>query len=92
MNNFLGEIIDVCRLPFSEVINTFKVIQLNDKAIYVSNYTKFLDYTTTKVVLKVKNKTLEINGDNLKISLINKKEIVVKGIINSFGTGFSNEK
>lgn len=94
MNNYIKELASICKLPFNEISKDFKVIQLGTKSIYVSNYIKIIDYSTEKLVLKVKNNSLEIIGTDLFISQINKSEIVVKGNINSFslGMGVANEK
>lgn len=94
MNNYIKELASICKLPFNEISRDFKIIQLGSKSIYVSNYIKIIDYSTEKLVLKVKNNTLEIVGSNLFISQIDKSEIVVKGNINSssLGAGVINEK
>lgn len=92
MDNLINEIIDICKLPFDEVGKKFKVVQVGENIIYISNYMKLLDYSLNKIALKVKKDILEINGENLKISLMNKKEIVINGKINSFGIGLKNDK
>ena len=92
MNNYIKELITICKLPFNEIVEDFKVIQLSNKVIYVSNYKKIIDYTSKHLVLKVKNNTLEIAGDNLFLSQINRSEIIVKGLIYSFRLGVLNEK
>lgn len=92
MNNYINELASVCKLPFNEVLNDFKIIQIGSRVIYVSNYIKIIDYSVEKVVLKIKNNTFEINGSDLFISQINKKEIVIKGNISSCGLGVINEK
>ena len=92
MDNLVSEIVEVCKLPFSEVMNNFKIVQIDSRVIYVSNYLKLLDYSLNKVVLKVKHNTLQITGEEMKISLINKKEIIIFGKIQSFGLGEKNEK
>ena len=40
-----------------------------------------------KIILKTKKECLEINGNDLIISQINKGEIIIKGNIISFGFG-----
>ena len=92
MNNYINELIDICKLPFEEVAVDYKIIQLGSKAIYISNYLKIVEYGDSLVVLKVKNNLLEIKGDNLKIKQINKSEIVLKGNIISCGLGMFDEK
>jgi sporulation protein YqfC len=92
MNNYIKELISICKLPFNEIIDDFKIVQISSKVIYVSNYKKIIDYTNTHLVLKVKNNTIEIEGENLFLSQINKSEIVVKGTIISIKLGMKNEK
>ena len=92
MENYIKEIVGICKLPFDEINKTFKVIQLGTRGIYVCNFKKIIDYTHERVVLKVVNDTLEIGGENLSISKINKGEIVIVGKIHSVGLGNVNEK
>ncbi|MGN0961832.1 MAG: YabP/YqfC family sporulation protein [Christensenellales bacterium] len=92
MDNYLNEICDICKLPFNEINQDFKVIQLGTKAIYVCNFKKIIDYSIGKVVLKIQKGTLEIIGNDLYISQINKSEIIIKGFIESFGVGVIDEK
>lgn len=92
MENYIKEIIDVCKLPFGEIYNEFKVIQIGEGVIYICNYKKIIDYSPQKIVLKVKNNTLEIAGSDMFISQINKGEIIIKGCIQSCGLGVIHEK
>lgn len=85
MDNFVKEIVEICKLPFDEVTKEFKVIQLGKKVIYICNFQKILDYSLDKVVLKVSKGKICVCGEELFISLINKKEIIIKGQILSFG-------
>lgn len=85
MDNFVKEILNTCKLPFEEVSKDFKVIQLGRKVIYICNYQKILDYSCEKVVLKLSKGKLSVLGEDLYISQINKKEIIIKGLILSFG-------
>lgn len=85
MENYLDEIINACKLPFSEVVTEFKVIQIGNKIIYIGNFKKILDYSNNRVALKTSKEVVEIVGNNLLISQINKNEIIIKGDIYSFG-------
>ena len=87
MDNYVSEICNICKLPFNEVISDFKIIQVSNKAVFIYNYIKILDYSDEKIVLKVKNNTLNIEGANLFISQINKNEILIKGNILICGVG-----
>jgi sporulation protein YqfC len=92
MDNYISEIINICKLPFEEVSKDYKVVILGGKSIYVTNYKKIIDYSSNKVVLKIKNNTLEIAGDSLEINQINKGEILISGKIYSCGLGVVGEK
>ena len=81
MDNFLSEICSICKLPFNEVISDYKIIQISNRVIFIYNYIKLIDYSNSKIILKVKNDTLEISGENLFISQIDKNEILIKGNI-----------
>jgi len=85
MDNYLNEICDICKLPFNEIINDYKVTQIGNKAIVVYNFIKILDYSDEKISLKVKGDIFTIIGVNLYISQINKNEIIIKGKICSCG-------
>lgn len=93
MENYISEIVDICKLPFDEVLKDYKVIAISSKALYISNYKKILDYSQERVVLKIPADTLEILGENMCIRQINKGEIVISGKIYSFSLGsVKNEK
>ena len=92
MDNLIQELSDIIKLPFNEINKDFKLIMLSNKMIYVSNYIKILDYSTEKLVLKVHKDFIEIKGENLFISQINKHEIIIKGTILSYCLGVGNEK
>ena len=92
MENYISEIASICKLPFKEIIDDFKIIQIGSRMIHVSNYKKIITYTTEQVILKIKKNTLEINGSELVLAMINKCEIIIKGNINSIALGVVNEK
>lgn len=92
MENYIKEMIEICKLPFGEISGDFKVIQLGTRAIYVCNYKKIIDYSVERVVLKLNKGTLEIIGRDLYISQINKGEILIKGYIQAFGVEVADDK
>jgi len=92
MENYIREMVDICKLPFKEINNDFKVVQIGRSVIYISNYKKIIDYSDNKIVLKIKGNTLEIEGCSLQISQMNKNEIIIKGVINKFGMGIIDEE
>ena len=92
MINYIREIVGVCKLPFDEIIKEYKIIQLGNRIIYISNFIKIIDYSDERLVLKVKNGLLEIKANNLKIQHLNKGEIVLKGKIYSYSLEMVNEE
>ena len=85
MENYLNEIVSACKLPFSEVLSEFKVVQIGQKVIYICNFKKILDYSCNRIVLKAVKDVIEVVGSDLVISQIEKNEIIIKGEILSFG-------
>lgn len=50
--------------------------------IYVYNYHDILLLTEKKIILMLKDFNLHIKGDNLIVKKLDKKEILIEGIIN----------
>ena len=66
---------------------------LSNKSLYLCNFIRVLDYSDTRIVVKLKKvKSLEITGENLQICQINKSELIIKGCINLIDFGENNEK
>ena len=40
MENYIREIIDVCKLPFNEINKDIKVVQIGTSTIYICNFNK----------------------------------------------------
>ena len=87
MENYIKEIINICRLPFNEITTDFKIIWLGNNIIYVCNYKKLLDYSQEHIMLKVNKTTLEIEGNDIAIKQMNRGEIVITGKFNSICLG-----
>ncbi len=49
--------------------------------IYIYNYLEIVKFTDTNILLKLKNFNININGSNLLIIRMEKKELLIKGII-----------
>ncbi len=93
MNNFVEELCGISKLPFNEITKDYKIIMLSNKSLYLCNFIRVLDYSDTKIVVKLKKvKSLEITGENLQICQINKSELIIKGYINLIDFGENNEK
>ena len=87
MDNYIEELINVAKLPFNEIVNDSKLLLISNKAFYLSNYKKLLDYSTSKIAVKIKKGTITIIGENLEIQQINKGEIIIKGSVYSINFG-----
>ena len=92
MNNYISELSSICKLPMELIDKNFKLIWFGAMGLYIANYKKIIDYNCERIVLKITNNTLEIVGNDLEISLINKGEILIKGKVNSISLGVVDEK
>lgn len=63
-------------------------ISIYDNYIYVYNYFDLLLLTDIKIVLKLEKFNLTINGENLYISKLLPKEILIKGKILNIGIDY----
>lgn len=93
MDNLISELLSICKLPFNEVMDDYKIILIANKSLYLSNYIKILEYSSEKIrVLVKKRKEISFIGENMQIRQINKSELIISGIINSCNLGERNEK
>ena len=81
MHGFNEEYSNLLKLPFNEVFADFKIIFLGGKVIEVLNYIKILTYSKDLIILKVKNNEVAIEGKDLQIKEMCKKDIIVVGLI-----------
>ncbi len=87
MENYLKEIIEICGLPFSEVLGDTKVIFIGGKALYVGNYRKVIAYGKDQIDLRIKKDVLHVLGDDLMIKQLDKNEIFIAGKITGVMVG-----
>lgn len=92
MDNYISELSNICKLPMEIIDKHFKLTWFGATGLYIANYKKIIDYNCERIVLKITNNTLEIVGNDLEISLINKGEILIKGKVNSISLGVVDEK
>lgn len=81
MINYLKEIIDTCKLPIDEMSSTASYTCIGAKAIVINNYLKILSYSNTHIVLKVKDDELVIEGRDITIKELSRKDICITGTI-----------
>ncbi len=54
-------------------------ITIYDDTLHVFNFTKLNKLSDTEIVLRINNKVVYINGENLKIKQMTKQELLIKG-------------
>ena len=57
-------------------------IILYSNFVYIYNYLDIIKFTDTSICLKLKNLKINITGNDLLITKLEPKEIMIKGIIN----------
>lgn len=81
MENYFKEIVEICGLPFNEVLKDVKIILIGGKALYVSNYKKIVTYSKESIDLRVKGDIIHISGENMLVKQLDKNEIIISGKI-----------
>ncbi len=81
MINFLDEFSKMIDLPMNEVIGNYAYFNMGGKLLYVQNYLKIISYSKERMVLKTKKDIINIEGVNLLIKELEKKNLVVSGKI-----------
>ena len=56
-------------------------INIYDNNIYIFNYNVIDLLTSNKIIIRIDNKKITIEGNNLLVSKMTKSEILIKGII-----------
>lgn len=92
MFGFLEELSQISDIPFNVINGKFKICLLGENLVYLSNFIKVLSYSQEKMSFKVKNNVINIEGQNLQISQISPKEIILKGNILNIGLERSVKK
>lgn len=63
-------------------LDSYKIVW-GDEVIWIANYIKIIEYSKERVKLKVKNNVLIIEGCDISIDMLEKKELMLKGKINN---------
>lgn len=79
---------------FSTLLGEFKLTLIGLRAITVQNFIKILSYTVNKVVFKIKNDEIVVEGENFKIAEMGVKDVILTGEIYKIYSvkGLNNEK
>lgn len=54
-------------------------------SIYIYNYERIINLSENKITLKIENFTIDIIGNNLKITQMNNIELLIEGNIKNIG-------
>jgi len=60
-------------------------INIYEDYIHIYNYLEIIKLTNTLIILKLNKFKLEIKGNDLNIKRLDKKELLIKGIITKVG-------
>lgn len=63
------------------IFDTNFKINLTDKYINIINYDEIIDFSPNRISIKVNNKIIIIEGNNLLIKKMENNEVLVTGII-----------
>ncbi len=83
MINYITEIAEVTALPLSEIKSMTSYSVVGGVIANVNNYNKILLYSSNKILLKVKDNELNIDGKDLTIKQMTKNDITIMGQISS---------
>lgn len=73
-------------LPIGQTFKEYQYINVGGKFLCVQNYLKLLVYQPDKIVLKVRNNELIVDGKNLVISELEENTVIIKGEIRQIST------
>ena len=60
-------------------------ISFFEDSIYIYNYESIINLSENKITLKIENFTIDIIGNNLKITQMNNIELLIEGNIKNIG-------
>ena len=75
MINYVNEILETAKLPIGEAKEVVSLCCVCGKTLVVNNYIKILTYSSSHIVLKIKDDELIIDGKDLIIKQLDKKDI-----------------
>lgn len=72
--------LDIIKSYFSK--EDYYLIVTNNN-LYIKNYTKIIDINDKEILVKINNRIIKINGENLTLIKIISKDLSIKGSIES---------
>ncbi len=63
------------------VADSYRYYNLGGKAVYVENFKRINTFSSSEIILKLKQGMIKIFGENLYIKELNKNSLLVWGII-----------
>lgn len=66
-------------LPYDSVLTEFSVKMYSSSVLVVSNFISILSYSDLNIIFKLKNNLFSVNGEDLKIIDLDKKDAVICG-------------
>ncbi|MBE5735040.1 MAG: hypothetical protein E7361_01130 [Clostridiales bacterium] len=81
MLDYIGEIISSATLPIDDINKVTSFTAIGGKAIVINNYKKILTYSKDRIVLKLSNDELVVEGRELSIRQLSKSDISLSGNI-----------
>ncbi len=78
---FIKELLKYMDADVSTLVGEFKLTLIGTRALFIQNYIKILNYSSNKIVFKIKNDILTVVGENFEIKEMGKQEIIVVGTV-----------
>jgi len=89
MISYINEILDMAKLPLDEIKNKVTISCVGGNILVINNYIKILSYSIKRIVLKIKDNELIVEGDNITIKQLDNRDISLVG--NFARISFANE-
>lgn len=80
MYNILKELCEIVDVKYEEINSETKIYWYKN-ILVLNEYRKVLTYTRENILVSVKNNRLNIEGEDLKINMLSKEELIVSGKI-----------
>ena len=81
MIGFLEDIMNMTGLPLDIIGGGFRLINFNNKALFISGYVSLLSVTDSQIKLKLKRGVLDVVGKELKLKDMQSDCVMIVGDI-----------